>query len=297
MDMDKDSNTKKAFHFFLEMETMNWLFQQHKKSGEAEWKFGRNENISVDFISIAMHLAIRREEEGFAFRLYIRNQWGIYKEGDENLYAVFPEGKPGEIRHNSGRIGGNMSALIMNFMGGTSQLRKIIYDRSLEDELSVSDAEKEGVLVSQQGEDIDFKRVSGRERPSLAFDSIFTGQQMGRPYFDELGDNMARGQMSLSELEDLAEDGDKAAMEAVAKAYLEGNGTARNLEKSFKWWKKLAIAGDATGQFNTGLYLAKGMGTKRNFSMAADWMRRAAESGDRDAARAAEAYKKRLPHS
>lgn len=80
-------------------------------------------------------------------------------------------------------------------------------------------------------------------------------------------------------------------MEHLAQMYLNGDDeVTQDFKKSAYWWEKLANTGDATGQFNIGLYYAKGCGVKRDFKKAAEWMKKSAENGDDDAPNAAAMY-------
>lgn len=149
-----------------------------------------------------------------------------------------------------------------------------------------------GVLVSAEDEDhITCKIVQGKERPDLPCEVFLMGTITCRPYLDEILAGARISKMSFEDRIKEAEAGDTDAMEALAKAYLEGDDVPQDLEKSFYWWKKLAETGNAMAQFNTGLYYAKGCGVERDFTKAAEWMQRSAENGDEDAANAVKAYK------
>ena len=149
-----------------------------------------------------------------------------------------------------------------------------------------------GILVSAKDEDnITARIVQGKERPDLPCEVFLMGTITCRPYLDEMLASARVSRMSMDEKVKAAKDGDAEAMEALAKAFLEGDGVLQDYKQSFHWWKELAETGNATAQFNTGLYYAKGCGVKRDFAKAAEWMQKAADNGDKDAANAVSAYK------
>ena len=150
-----------------------------------------------------------------------------------------------------------------------------------------------GILVSAKDEDtITARIVQDKGRPDLPCEVFLMGRITCRPYLDELIAESRISDLSLEDRIKAANEGDQYAMEALAKSYLDGDEVNRDYKESFKWWKKLAEAGNATAQFNTGLYYAKGCGVPRDFAKAAEWMQKSADNGDTDAANAVEAYKK-----
>jgi len=149
-----------------------------------------------------------------------------------------------------------------------------------------------GVLVSAEDEDhITCKIVQGKERPDLPCEMFLMGTITCRPYLDEMLAGARLSKMSFEDRIKSAENGDVDAMEALANAYLEGEGVEQDFKKSLYWWEKLAETGNATAQFNVGLYYAKGCGVERDFAKAAEWMQKAAENGDVDAGNAVKTYK------
>ena len=128
--------------------------------------------------------------------------------------------------------------------------------------------------------------VHGRQRPDLMVCTLFGGEEMARPYMEDVFEQDRMDRMNTEELEERAEAGDTAFMNKLAMICLDGDKereTASNPEKAAYWFRRSAEAGDPYGMFNYALHLAKGHGTPRNFSEAADWMEKAAEAGDPDA--------------
>ena len=96
---------------------------------------------------------------------------------------------------------------------------------------------------------------------------------------------------SIEEQTELAEKGDVYAIEALAKAYTDGDEVAQDYKQALGWWEKLGDYDNAAAQFNAGRFYAKGAGVKRDFAKAAEWMQKAADNGDKDAAAQVDLYK------
>lgn len=160
--------------------------------------------------------------------------------------------------------------------------------------------ETSGILLTVQDNTMEGTAVSGKDRPDLACRDVLSPPYLfasekpivtARPYADELMNDLKNEMLSLEEKNELAENGDENMMEKLADLYLNGDDeVAQNFKKSAYWWEKLANTGNATGQFNIGLYYAKGCGVKRDFKKAAEWMKKSAENGDDDAPNAAAMY-------
>lgn len=201
---------------------------------------------------------------------------------------------------------GKLSATLEEVQGGKKllmfalsvyEIRKLLEERGLLQELKKLNNRASGVLVTTEGEETVTKLVRGHDRPELPcllFGGLFAkgveDAVMMRPYPDEAMTDAARGAMTEEELIREAENGDPDCMEHLATAYLNGNGVERDFTRSAHWWKKLAETGRSVAYFNLGLYCAKGCGVKRDYAEAARWMRLAADAGDQDAADLAEQY-------
>ena len=66
-------------------------------------------------------------------------------------------------------------------------------------------------------------------------------------------------------------------------AYALGDGTAKNLGKAVKWYRKAAEQGNVDAQFNAAVSYENGNGTAKDLDKAQYWYSLAAKQGDRDA--------------
>ena len=172
-------------------------------------------------------------------------------------------------------------------------INAFLFDNNMMDKCKTLDNEIARVLF-----DIDYKGeitaeiVEGKKRPSLLCVSVLGELQMMRPYMNEIMKKSVLEMMSVTELEEMAGEGDVDAMEHLADLYFEGDDEVeQNPEKSLYWIIKFADSGNSTAMYNVGLRKAKGFGTDRNLNEAAAWMQKAAEAGDEDGAVLAKRYK------
>jgi hypothetical protein len=85
---------------------------------------------------------------------------------------------------------------------------------------------------------------------------------------------------SLDELRADAEQGAAAAQFELGKDYALGEGVAKNLTETIKWFRKAAEQGCVPAQFNLGVMYATGIGVPIDTTEAANWYRKAADQGD-----------------
>lgn len=141
-----------------------------------------------------------------------------------------------------------------------------------------------GILVTSNDGDefpeFSIRIVQGKNRPDLMCDVFLLGQQMCRPYLDEIIVEPLLEQMTFEQKLKMAESGDPLAMDTVAMSYLNGDDTAQDFSKAFYWYRKIAEMENATAQFNLALFYAKGCGVPRNFDKATEWMLKAADNGE-----------------
>ena len=186
---------------------------------------------------------------------------------------------------------------IMLFVFGIYEMRKILAERGILQEMKRLNNRSTGVLITIEEDELVTKIVRGMNRPELPclmFGGLFAQSMedavMMRPYPDEMMMDTLRTGMSLEDKIKGAEDGDPDLMENLAQMYLNGDEVEQDFDKSAYWWEKLAESGSAVGQFNIGLHYAKGCGVKRDFEKAAKWMKISAENGDEEAVSAYEVY-------
>lgn len=154
------------------------------------------------------------------------------------------------------------------------------------------DPQEAGILLSGEGETLDYRLVEGAQRPELLCQTLLGGTQMMRPYMEDFWARSMPEMVSLEDRIEAAEAGDEHCIRALAEAYFNGDEEVDvDPEKCVYWYEKLAETGDSVAQFNMGLFCAKGFGRARDMSAALRWMERAAESGDEDAPEQIETYR------
>ena len=146
------------------------------------------------------------------------------------------------------------------------------------------------VFVDYDGA-IGVKDISKSECPDISY---LNAEDNETEYRSFTGKALASGQRkksltkdNIEHLTQKAENGDSYAMQQLATAYLNGDGTDQDFQESFYWWNELAETGDSVAVFfNLGLMYGKGCGTAQDFDKAADCMKTAVDNGDEDAAEA-----------
>lgn len=78
--------------------------------------------------------------------------------------------------------------------------------------------------------------------------------------------------------------GDRIGMMLLADMFYSGDIGRKDDAASYEWQRRLAVAGDAEGQFQTGVALLEGEGVARDPVPAAAWLRKAADQGHAAAA-------------
>ncbi len=278
-------------HLFIPAEYMNFEMQEN---GGIPLIIGPN--FSFDVIEQPFHCAVSSTDDELVLKLYIRNQIYLLDTPDVGI-TFFKEPKDGKslnVFANNGIIG-DISNAVTLFLHAIKELSVYVDNNSIQAELSNIDTTSEGFLLEVDGENLNFKKVSGKDRPTLACRTLFEGIQMMRPYKDEVMDSWEAELLPLEEKIELAEQGDETMMEQLAMLYLNGDEDEeieQDAEKAFYWFNKLAEAENSDGAFNVGLFYAKGFGVERDFLKAAEWMDKAEEYGDFDAPEAAEKYRK-----
>lgn len=107
---------------------------------------------------------------------------------------------------------------------------------------------------------------------------------------DNLGDGMSaykdgNYEKAFELLFPLAQEGNVSAQSVLGTLYLEGQGTAQNVDEARKWFRRAALKGDSSAQFNLAVMHFNGKGGPRDDLMAYKWMLVAWNNGNRTAAR------------
>ncbi len=245
--------------------------------------------MTVDLMDTAATIVITRTETKCTAELFSRD------ERKSNSPSNLVDSSEWDVVDGSIQMEISAESLRANkmqyFLLGCAGLRKYIKKEGTLAKLKELGNKGTGIIVSAKDDDINIRIVRGKNRPDLPCNMFLLGEQMMRPYPDEMMTEMMMSGMSLEDKIAAAEGGDPDCMESLAQAYLNGDDVEQDFEKSAYWWEKLAETGNAIGQFNIGLHYAKGCGVKRDFDKAAEWMEKAAENGDEDAPDVAKMYK------
>jgi len=91
----------------------------------------------------------------------------------------------------------------------------------------------------------------------------------------------ADSDITIDDLTQRAENGEHAAMHALAESYYAGiNGASQDFAKAADWYLRLAKSGDARAQTSLGLMYARGYGVTKNLAEAQRWWNFAAIQND-----------------
>ena len=287
--MDEGLKELNNASFFLSNEVSTWFFNQYqaRNTEGLRLNFSVGDDFSFDIIDQPFHLTLMGKEDGILYLVHIRNVLNVsYNEDNADLSIFFHINGDAPTVKTSGRIKGDVTESFFRYLKIGVELKHYIVEHGLVERVSGLDTEREGILVEQQGESIILNRVKGKERPDLACVGFPSGIQMLRPYQDEAINALFAETTSFEENLKLAEDGDIDAMGEVAAAYFNGdeeNGVKCDAEKAVYWFRRMAEAGSAVGQFNMGIQSLKGEGTEQNFEQALYWMQEAQKNGDPDA--------------
>lgn len=90
-------------------------------------------------------------------------------------------------------------------------------------------------------------------------------------------------QTEIVDLQKKAEAGDSSSAYALGRAYENGDGVRKNLERAAFWYRKAAEQGNAKAQNSLGVLYWIGEGVDRDKAQAVRWYRKAARQGDASA--------------
>lgn len=249
-------------------------------------------DISVDLVELPLWFTVTADEESWTLKVMERGEVHTYNEAQSaDLGTLTVDRKTGEgsVNASDAMVAENAAIFFQAFRN----LSFYAQENRLAEKFGDLDPESSGVLLDEDGGALTCTVVSGENRPELMCALLFGGTAMTRPYADDFLTRSVAEMMPLDEKIKAAQAGDEDMMQALARAYLEGDGEVEpNPEKAVYWFEKLAEAGRPEAQFNLGLHYAKGYGVNRDFETAARWMRKAAANGDDHAASLAAEYEK-----
>jgi len=87
-------------------------------------------------------------------------------------------------------------------------------------------------------------------------------------------------QIEIADLQKKAEAGDSSSADALGRAYEDGSGVQKNLEKAAFWYRKAADQGNAKAQNSLGVLYWTGDGVEKDKKEAVSWFRKSARQGD-----------------
>lgn len=253
--------------------------------------------MTIDFTDIAAMGIVKSSKGNLSVDLYTRGETKSCSDYLRVLSKTWEKDASGDHLAFDLEDLRNENKDISLYMLAFLEIRRFLKKSGKLDELEKLANRGSGVIVRATGdaEDADATIVQGKERPDLPCNMFLLGEQMLRPYIDEMISTSMLDDMTFKEKLEAAENGDEDAMDAVAMAYLNGDeeeNIEANPEKAVEWFARLAERDNPSAQFNLGLHYAKGYGVKRNFDQAAKWMQKAADNGDTDAPILIEKYSK-----
>lgn len=289
----------RSVNIFIDNDTFNaFIIRKIKKltgeieDPESEKDPGELYEMTIDFTDSAIMGILKATKESLSINLYTRDErkatFDHLNQGSKS-WKVNPDNT---IEFSGADLQGEDKTISL-YMLAFLEMRQFLRACGKLAELKKLGNCGSGVIIKATGQAEDAKAtiVRGKNRPDLPCNMFLFGEQMMRPYMDEMMSDMMMSGMSLEEKVEAAENGDPDIMEHLAQMYLNGDDEVKqDFKKSAYWWEKLANTGNSTGQFNIGLYYAKGCGVKRDFNKAAEWMKKSAENGDDDAPNAAAMY-------
>lgn len=276
---EKDRKSVKP-RFFTDIDTLNEILDLELT--QEEFESNDIQEIHVDITEIPYFLWLVKNDDGKELIAYERSTFHVSYDtpGMEKGRLTIKEGEEPKGTASEASIGENIGA----FYKACMLISKHFKNCALRNELDFLDFDKEGIVLSVSDDAIQFKLVSGKERPDLMCTSLFQPPTMMRPYMEDISGPTMYELAGENAILPMAESGDESAMLRLAELYAKGDvHTDVNPEKAVYWNERLAEIDNATAQFNLGLFYAKGFGVERDLEKAVYWMNKAAENGDEDA--------------
>ncbi len=297
---------KNRINFFCSLEEMDKLHNTFELEGDGAYF---DSAFTVDVIDFPFLLFYSSDRD--ACRLQINTRFDQYKheEGSGKKEAELCAPKNGGLQ---GQASEDVQQLAAPFMVFCMKLAKYAGDHGLFKTLGSLDPEKEGILLEAKDSGLEYRVVSGSERPDLMCMTLSGNVKMTRPYEEDFRKRLLLDVLPLDTKEKMAESGNAEMMEYMFNYYM-GNSDSphaeimsaskqmkralgalsgenddqpddeevdtRNPEKAFYWLKKIAETGDAGAMNALSIFYTKGFGTERDFRKAAEWRKKAADQG------------------
>jgi len=291
----------RSVNIFVDKETFNAFITRKLKKLAGKMEDPESEKdpndfyeMIIDFTESAMMGIVKKTKDILSVDVYTRDEQRATYDYLKNASKTWNVNEDGTIAFNGEDLKGEDKDICL-YMFAFLEMRQFLRATGKLAELKALGNRGSGVIIkaTDQGDDATATIVRGKNRPDLPCEVFLLGEQMVRPYMDEMMSDAMISGMSLEEKIEAAEAGDPDVMEELAQSYLNGDvDVQQDFKKSAYWWEKLAETGNTVGQFNTGLHYAKGCGVARDLKKAAEWMQKAADNGDEDAPTLVEEYGK-----
>ncbi len=268
-------------------------------------------SFTVDVIDFPFLLFYSSDRD--SCRLQINTRFDTYKHEEKNgkkeAEIVAPRG--GGLQGQASDAAQQLAAPFMIFC---MKLAKYAQIHDFQGKYGTMDPEKEGILLEATESGLDYRVVSGAERPDMMCMNLSGNVKMTRPYEEDVRKRLLLDVMPLEMKEKMAETGNPEMMEYMFNYYM---GTAdsphselmsaskrmqkvlgmlsgesddasddetdeedtKNPEKAFYWLKKMAETGNTDAMNKLAMFYAKGFGTERDFRKTAEWMKKLCEKG------------------
>jgi TPR repeat protein len=92
-------------------------------------------------------------------------------------------------------------------------------------------------------------------------------------------EELAALKAQLKEVEELEKLMEIRTWVEQAEKYSWGEGVPQDYDEAVKWYRKAAVHGDATAQYNLGVFYDQGKGVSQDYAEAVEWYRKAAAQG------------------
>ena len=168
----------KNTRFFIQNEVIEWLTQNYSSQAD-QVSLELGDEFIYDVIEQPFQCHIKAEATQLSAKLFVRNETGVF---DEDLgIVIYTNGAQPKLTQ-SGRIGGDAAATILNALNVGVWLKHYLEETNQVAWCQALDPANEGVFVEIKNRKLKCTRVAGDARPEIACMTMFRGVQMIRPY-------------------------------------------------------------------------------------------------------------------
>ena len=293
---------KKRINFFCSLAEMDKLHNTLELEDDGAYF---DSSFTVDVIDFPFLLFYSSNRD--SCQLQINTRFDTYKHEEDNgkkeAEIIAPKG--GGLQ---GHASDDVQKVVAPFMIFCMKLAKYAQINDLQGKYGSMDPEKEGILLEATDSGLEYRIVSGAERPNMMCMTLSGNAKMTRPYEEDLRKRLLLDVIPLEMKEKMAETGNAEMMEYMFNYFmgtadrphselmsasrkmqkvlgaLSGEDTdaieedpeedTRNPEKAFYWLKKMAESGNTDAMHQLALFYAEGFGTERDFRKASEWMKK-----------------------